>query len=506
MQKLEVVIIGILLCVTLNGIYEVEVGFNCWGLATLLGMGGLRLPDAYRMTALMGWVLFWRYLCKRTYTIFLGPGWKYNHPITRKVLLVCDYHLVLYTALLYEVYSDIRNVWQHEYIQYDYMNPKYISDMQARLNMTAEVIKEISEEASLESYPYLMRWFPLAAPWFALITLLICFYISIRHVAAMWDWNRYPDWQASYKRHDSVIQITALPVVYGIMSLKSLMRAWQVVLYVYPAQFVEEGADPFTVYKTHRDLLLSLGDANYSFADVFEAWSLSAFAGLVYTVIQDKHESAMRQLNETAHHSNETSEKASSMAVKKVEEKGSKMMEAMKSLAFLGIQSFLVSCFLASAYALLFFQVRRNFPDRVEEYASKHFQNKVHWFLLGVGAVTSTVAISNILTLESTFHEELHHFFPSGKFWSTKILVSIAFLQEIVVNCMGFSEIQTSIVYSSFLCLECMLVSLLHHHSWGANESWYSAVAVEGVTARYSTEAVKGVSAREKETDRKSVV
>merc|ERR1712125_317011 len=71
----------------------------------------------------------------------------------------------------------------------------------------------------------------------------------------------------------------------------------------------------------------------------------------------------------------------------------------------------------------------------------------------------------------------LESFGPFWKFWGTKILVSIAFLQSIAVSVLPpfsmWSEIRQNLFYSSLLCLQCFFVSVFHAFAWPASESWY---------------------------------
>eukprot|EP00930_Biecheleria_cincta_P042919 TRINITY_DN29530_c0_g1_i1.p1 TRINITY_DN29530_c0_g1~~TRINITY_DN29530_c0_g1_i1.p1 ORF type:complete len:131 (-),score=6.94 TRINITY_DN29530_c0_g1_i1:44-409(-) len=81
-----------------------------------------------------------------------------------------------------------------------------------------------------------------------------------------------------------------------------------------------------------------------------------------------------------------------------------------------------------------------------------------------------------MVQVERTFHLELNNFGPFLKFWGTKILVSIAFLQTLIFMLPVFrdmSTVQTNLTYSTLICYECLGISLLHMHAWKANEEWY---------------------------------
>ena len=104
-------------------------------------------------------------------------------------------------------------------------------------------------------------------------------------------------------------------------------------------------------------------------------------------------------------------------------------------------------------------------------------KEKAHMFFYGAGFVASFAAIGNIMQIETGFHEVLHEFGPAPKFWGTKILVSLAFLQSIFLGVCppfnGWSAIRINLFYASLLTLECFLIALLHLRAWGHGEEWY---------------------------------
>merc|ERR1711934_436968 len=106
-----------------------------------------------------------------------------------------------------------------------------------------------------------------------------------------------------------------------------------------------------------------------------------------------------------------------------------------------------------------------------------------HNFFLGAGFIASFAAIGNIMIIEEDFHHLLTEFRPALKFWGTKILVSLAFLQSILISVFltprGWSEIQSDLMYSSCLGLECLLIAIFHIKGWKAEEEWYGDYAVQ---------------------------
>merc|ERR1711972_1301056 len=108
---------------------------------------------------------------------------------------------------------------------------------------------------------------------------------------------------------------------------------------------------------------------------------------------------------------------------------------------------------------------------------TKKVKGKVKNIFLGFGFAASFAAIGNIMTVEKDFHEFLHGFSPSLKFWGTKVLVTLACVQSVMLAVTPpFSAWQANYVnllYASALSLECCGISLLHLRAWQADEGWY---------------------------------
>merc|ERR1712232_996494 len=100
-----------------------------------------------------------------------------------------------------------------------------------------------------------------------------------------------------------------------------------------------------------------------------------------------------------------------------------------------GIYLFNFTCVIEAAYFLTTTTIEVYWPKETLWLTKLVAASKlrVEDFCLGMGAIASTAAIGNVVTVEMTFHRELEEFRPSAKFWSTKILVSIAFIQSLIL-------------------------------------------------------------------------
>lgn len=148
-----------------------------------------------------------------------------------------------------------------------------------------------------------------------------------------------------------------------------------------------------------------------------------------------------------------------------------KVTEVMSQLVMSGVMSFCLTAFLSFLRGLyLVYEI-------VVAKKTVQDEGSVPSMLTGAGLIASTVAIGNVVNVEVSFHTELHLFNPGAKFWSTKIIVSIAFIQEFVLGLLGnerlrgenkLSDLQIKLLYCSLLCYEVLGVTLLHVIAWPA--------------------------------------
>merc|ERR1712183_916705 len=112
-----------------------------------------------------------------------------------------------------------------------------------------------------------------------------------------------------------------------------------------------------------------------------------------------------------------------------------------------------------------------------------HGDHNIHHVFVGMGLVASSAAIGNIVQVESVLHQELEEFRPFWKFWGTKILVSFAFFQKVLVALPippfhNMSEYHSKLFYSTLLCYECLFVIMLHMYACAPKEVWYDDTGV----------------------------
>mmetsp|Transcript_88374 Transcript_88374/g.197732 ORF Transcript_88374/g.197732 Transcript_88374/m.197732 type:complete len:250 (+) Transcript_88374:2-751(+) len=195
---------------------------------------------------------------------------------------------------------------------------------------------------------------------------------------------------------------------------------------------------------------------NFMISDVYESWALLHFANLTLAVVEA--EQRKRGSADSGTYS-----------------------RGLASLTNQGIYLFNFTCGLEALYHLFTTSVEAFFDENGQVLnfliMVHQYREQVEFFFLGMGAIASTAAIGNVVTVEVTFEEFLEDFRPSAKFWSTKILVSIAFMQSLLLHVPPLNYLSVTekdLFYSSALCMECFGVSVLHVFAWVPGESWYA--------------------------------
>lgn len=90
----------------------------------------------------------------------------------------------------------------------------------------ATVFELWKKEASLETKAW-VKYFSLTAPFWVALTFVVCIYHTWEHVKEIRDSDKK---LCECVEHDRTIAILALPLVYGLMSFKSVIRCWQIVI------------------------------------------------------------------------------------------------------------------------------------------------------------------------------------------------------------------------------------------------------------------------------------
>eukprot|EP00928_Gymnodinium_smaydae_P075426 TRINITY_DN58440_c0_g1_i1.p1 TRINITY_DN58440_c0_g1~~TRINITY_DN58440_c0_g1_i1.p1 ORF type:complete len:193 (+),score=25.98 TRINITY_DN58440_c0_g1_i1:294-872(+) len=159
--------------------------------------------------------------------------------------------------------------------------------------------------------------------------------------------------------------------------------------------------------------------------------------------------------------------------------------ESMMSITIAGIKLFFWSCLIPAIYTLAVTTCGYNnwFPALFDKengmLSNDATKDYIATFFLGAGFVASLAAIGNIMSIEHVYDEVLKEmqFYAAPKFWGTKILVTLAFVQKILLGIIppfsSYTVPRNNLMYASCLTVECFFISLLHLSAWNAHENYY---------------------------------
>lgn len=396
-----------------------------------------------------------------------------------------QYYVIFYAYMGFLAVSAIMD-WEKNIMgKTDWLDPDAVAAF-VRAGMTANneseaVFNNWEEEASLADYPKL-KTFVKITPFILVLTWLTCVYHTYDHVRVMRK-NDKELWQCP--AHDGSITILGLPMVYGLMSFKSMMRILQICINHVPNPHAgDAGAADAVMFQSteeRKNFLLEMYDTNFEVGDIYETIALVTFGQLVMTYLNSQLE-IMREAIDRKFEIAKAETTEVDEVLKTVE-------GSMKSLTTFGVQLFAITCALQGGYNVVVTGFGFYFPDFHPEIFGRSVDNPgllqqattkkfIHDFCFGMSMVSSTAAISNVMMIEHDFHHLLLKFKPSCKFWGTKILVSLAAIQSCAEYIPPFSgwfptEVKWGVFYSSMLILECWLIAGFHFTGWNSKEAWY---------------------------------
>lgn len=309
-----------------------------------------------------------------------------------------------------------------------------------------------------------VRYLVIPAPAILVATFIMCISQTVKHVEEIRN-------NAAPMRHDWAIQIIALPAVYGVMAMSSMVRCYTLL-----TTDIEDAA----AFETAAIVAVSKSETCFWVGDLYEAWALFQFANLSLEVIENYFQRE------------QGNSEASSTTLQ--------AFKAVISLAWMGTWIFVIVCVLQAGWTIWIMTVGQ------VDAKSDEFQGVTRMFT-AAGMVASGAAIWNVHVVGSFFHEYLKGFNPVLKFITVKIVVSFAFFQhgavymlqainatlpgvgQAIVGKVPFfgdvinaSELMFQFTYSGLLMWEVFLIAVLHWFAWGPREEWYN----EGIAAKRS--------------------
>ena len=299
----------------------------------------------------------------------------------------------------HDMYIDVMSVssWLDPLVTEQYANTSLIRESGMTNTSLDHQYQEWKDEASLEDWQ-LLRFFSMMSP----VWLCCNFWVSAHH-AYLHVKRIGTRTLRSCPMRDSTIRILGLPLCYGLVSFKSVVRMWQLV--IDHVGTIE--SSHFTSYEARRDFVCEMYESNFMVGDIYESWSLAVFGALLmdYIKMQMGPGGGPAQLTRT-----------NSGTAGEAEKNYLMIQQNLGFLTVAGIRLFFWTCLIQSTYTIFvtgmgfYFTGDSAFytnetlegffsPDPAKEstFQSEYVKETSKTFFLGAGFVSSWAAIQNIM-------------------------------------------------------------------------------------------------------------
>jgi len=358
----------------------------------------------------------------------------------------------------------------------------------------------------LMSHPDAQVWnihwlkpFVCGSPIAVILVVVLCWFQTEGHVFEIHK-------DMGVLKHDRAVQIIALPSVFAVMAMASMVPVYELVTGNISDEMLntpfgidirsrlgrlasQDGSSQASAkgpallanatesapsWERSSSLAMWRYETCFYVGDLFEAWALYQFGLLALDLIRESFESQL-------HSGSEAERRAARECLAS--------LSAVSKLAWLGTMSFVVVCVGQTACAM---------SPYVMGTRSMDGSDSIMMGFQVAGFIASSVALYNVFVVEYTFHRYLDRSSPLLKFMSVKILVSLSFFQrgllvilqqgnklmpEVLQRIVGYvplfgdiinmTEVQLHLFYPACILYECFLTTCLHFWAWGANETWY---------------------------------
>lgn len=245
---------------------------------------------------------------------------------------------------------------------------------------------------------------------------------------------------------DTALQVLLLPMVYGLMAAKNVSGTWSAMTDNAPPALRCFDWTPAQVRQIQSDVY----DSNFSLADMYEAWALTCFAHMLSKVLREELQKKIRL----------------------------EALSAFEQLMLIDVRVFNVVAGTGAMFSILLTWSKfRLGHDMCAAYPSIcSFQI----YLLAANWCSSSIAIYNLYTIETTFEglATMRKFQPKLKFYSIKLMVFVAFwmtlVMAVVKDVCQLTDDETRLLDSSFRIYVMCFVSILNLKAWWPWSSWYS--------------------------------
>lgn len=347
-----------------------------------------------------------------------------------------------------------------------------------------------------------LEMFAFSTPIWVLGTFVFCARMTYKHIRQAGEYKPEQHEFTLWNRHSRhrTIWILQLPIVYSITVLFAVQKALHRSRNVHAADLVQSSCNVSANWTDVRALQGFYFESALCFGDAYEGLALLLFASSTVSVIKARVEKVVNQGHEARDNVGDGNSGVVKLkeADETLEKTSEKLAMSMHNLATLGIKYFSFSCFLQAVLPMISCQsftlsngLRRVGWQSWAEgflYASSQTrglaENMQSW-MKGLGFMGSCVAIHNMVLIEQTFHHDfLKDFGAPMKFISVKIMVSIVFIQELVLPMLvglfytdrdaTFVRERAELLDASLRAFEFFLISIFNQIAWNVTETWYT--------------------------------
>ncbi|CAE8595306.1 unnamed protein product, partial [Polarella glacialis] len=355
----------------------------------------------------------------------------------------------------------------------------------------------VDEEQGAYAVPGWLRFLAIVAPAFVGLTFVVTAAHLWLHLPRSRGFDEHLRWFPTYS-HDLAMQVVALPLVYGIFALGSLVQMLE--LFTGKAYSDATNGSPGTVGpQAEAAWSRAVGHVdrsyktNFELADLYEAWALRSFGKLCFTLVSRQvrlEVPTVQYILETvkSHLSVVASAESRDLGVLNdlviLSNPQKLLYEPLQQTSYIGVRVFVWTYGFKSVY-LLALAILNDPPFSIPLCGDDGVFPAVCSlipYVDGAAFLASTLAIYNLVVFEQNLQDILNRndFRAFEKFLSVKVLVSITFLQGFALQVIlgsvyRFSKAQIDLCYAALICCEVLPLSLLVFKGWRPSSGdWYA--------------------------------
>lgn len=322
-----------------------------------------------------------------------------------------------------------------------------------------------------------LRYMTIACPVFIVLTTLVTLsHVCLHHLAQERRFDKGLRWYLSHS-HDLAMQVATLPMIYGVFALDCVIQMLQLMTGRAFGNFHSVNVPEKKTWGIISHLTQERYSTNLELADLYEAWALYNFGRLCLMRVRRQVRLEIPLLRRALMAGLHVEHQERLLVFSDPERFLFRPLEVTTGI---GVKIFVYTCMLKSILSLtITFLADEPFHINVCEQVPTICAQLP--CMEGAAFVTSSIAILSLIAIEHGFHDILsvEGFAPILKFLGVKLLVSITFIQSLLMNVvmkqmLQYSDEQIQLGYACLLCFEVLPISLLTYVAWKPSEGdWY---------------------------------